>query len=140
MSDEPKDPDADLLAPIVAIIACIAVGAKMPRRIQPGEDMIEDAARELGFNGGEWGCAPGGRHWFARAFRRLGDALAAPPEDPSGADEATADRSGEGGLEGAIPGPQNPERGAGIDSASTRQSSRTGPASHRGSRAKQPVP
>lgn len=140
MSDEPKDPDSDLLAPIVAIIACIAAGAKMPRKIQPGEDLIADASRELGFKDEEWACAPGGRLWFARAFRQLGDALAAPPKEVQGEKAEEVGQAAAGSVGRTDPDPQDPAGGAGLNSAPTRQSRRRDPSAHRSARARKDVP
>jgi hypothetical protein len=58
----------------------------MPRTLKPEESLIDAGAREMG----EWSCAPGGHLWLATAFRRLGDALAAPPQEVQREEAETA--------------------------------------------------
>ncbi len=90
MSDEPKknpkDQD-DLLTPLATILGCVLLGAQMPRTTKPGEDLLAEGMPERGIEVSAW--APGGRLWLAKAFRDLGDALAA-PEEPRRDEEAQA--------------------------------------------------
>jgi hypothetical protein len=106
MSDEPKKEEPDLLAPLATLLGCVLLGAQMPRTTRPGEDLLADGVPELGVEVSAW--APGGRLWLAKAFRDLGDALAA-PEEPR--------RGGANPEAGGDPAPRGPAGGAGLDPA-----------------------
>ncbi len=94
MSDEPKDDKEqdDLLTPLATLLGCVLLGAQMPRTIKPGEDLLAEGAPGLEISA--W--APGGRLWLAKAFRDLGEALAAPEEPRRQGEAKTVGRGGAG--------------------------------------------
>lgn len=104
MSDESEKEEPELLIPLATLLGCVLLGAQMPRTTKPGEDLLAEGVPGLGIEISAW--APGGRLWLAKAFRDLGNALAA-PEEPRDETQPTG-RGGAKARAGADPAHQDP--------------------------------